>query len=187
MGMCFSKEKYPEQAAGGEQEVEFKKREPSLSSSSDGQHVFPSWRLSAREIFKPKTMTIVNDKKVNRRESEVIKAAKENLKKSPGRSSLKIVGESARGEASSSDRPSTPETTGRFDSANSESEFSEGSSARGLLGSSSAKSADPLPPAAMAVNGMSTSSSLKPNRLKRNVSFCQEVILIQYSRQSSAG
>ena len=77
------------------------------------------------------------------------------------------MGESARGEASSSDRPSTSETTGRFDSQP-ESEFSEGARRESRLGSPS-QERGPAAPRRHGGERMSTSSSLKPNRLKRNV------------------
>ena len=170
------------------EEVEFKKREPSLSQSSDRL----SWRASdrgARE--KQQAVTVVNQINLKRRDSEIIRTAKENLKKLPTRSSLKSFSTSEAGLTTATTME-TVDTMSPADSGRDLLEASrrattrrtplppaEGSAASNLSGGASSQRA----------NGDSegtgarslAADKIESHRLKRTVSFCQEVILIQYT------
>mmetsp|Transcript_28940 Transcript_28940/g.61034 ORF Transcript_28940/g.61034 Transcript_28940/m.61034 type:complete len:185 (-) Transcript_28940:425-979(-) len=181
MGSCFAKApRFAESKECGDG-LEFKQHEPSLSQSSDGM----AWTSpSASQRQESVRLTVVAAKNYKRRESEIIKTAKENLKKVPARSSLKL---------SSARTNSTVMSNSKRDGTGDQSEDaypSNTSSTRDLLESGSAMSqngsvAEGACPKGGAVTdpGRGKDLSCQSHPLRRSVSFCQEVIMIQYSKR----
>jgi hypothetical protein len=229
MGSCFSRALLSKGPKANE-ELEFNKEEASLSQSSDNT----AWPQSFRSPSKP--LTVVNAPGTfHRKDSDIIRAAKENLRKFPSKSSLKrnynpdielVLSSSGRKNTASS-------SSARSGTGSSVSMSSEASSERNksLLGFHSTRSSEGSSGATTDnrnngshkdsshhsySNGQDSSVSdlnhlapslqeeadeadeeergegskggkqnkksrtTPPPPLNRNVSFCQEVILIQY-------
>lgn len=207
------------------EELEFNKQEASLSQSSD-----TPWPQSFRSPSKP--LTVVNAPGTfQRKDSDIIKAAKENLRKFPSKSSMKrkevdieLALASERTNSSSARTVSSVSTmssegsdrnkslleqhSNRYhqeqgkDSSHHSHNGQEGSPLPNPRSLSSDGNLAPSSSSARAQEedgyddyngksngsqkgkhkGQTTNSSGSSPQLSRNVSFCQEVILIQYYR-----
>jgi len=219
MGSCFSRAL--SKAPKANEELEFNKEEASLSQSSDNT----AWPQSFRSPSKP--LTVVNAPGTfHRKDSDIIRAAKENLRKFPSKSSLKRNYSPDIELALSSSRRrnnTASSSSARSGTGSSVSMSSEGSERnKSLLGfhrtrssegttttnnnngshndsshhshsngqDSSASDRNHLAPSLQEERGEGSKEGEKQNSkkskttppppLNRNVSFCQEVILIQY-------
>ena len=169
MGTCFTKAVLPQDKKGDE--VVFNKKEPSLTQSSDGM----SWGGSGASLSAPRK--IVNQTvNLTRRESEIIRTAKDNLRKRPKQSSLKGV--SKRSEGNSGSLKSQDNET--LSATNSGSELLAPSDVNSS-GSHQEPDRDDRGKAPKSNrNGNQPAAEGEKPPIKRAVSFCQEVILIQY-------
>mmetsp|Transcript_5977 Transcript_5977/g.14807 ORF Transcript_5977/g.14807 Transcript_5977/m.14807 type:complete len:178 (+) Transcript_5977:54-587(+) len=175
MGGCFSRALLTDRDKGSPaEELTFRQQELSLSSRSDGGGVIGESLSDYHSAAS--NLTVINTINLRRRDSEIIKTAKENLRKFPRKSSLKNTDvEDFLDKDGGSGQGATPMSNGVNGSgSNRDSKQEKGSDA----------SADDLAPTSAPGQQQGDSSSGKdktpPESLKRNVSFCQEVILIQY-------
>mmetsp|Transcript_5215 Transcript_5215/g.9329 ORF Transcript_5215/g.9329 Transcript_5215/m.9329 type:complete len:170 (-) Transcript_5215:122-631(-) len=169
MGGCFAKALLSEDEKSARrtvEEMEFRRHESSLARSSD----------ASGSDYNAANLTVINTVNLRRRDSEIIRTAKENLRKFPRKSSMKnkdvdsVLSSDRSSLSSDSDSRALMKSmkssldsdrSGGSDLAptSSRTQFSEGTNTNG-----------------------SQTDRPKSDQFNRSVSFCQEVILIQYHR-----